>query len=69
MTLRLINLLANWAETGKGERREASFGKTAAYPVLEPDPKNWGKETPHYILVSEGFVLQTVTGKKFVPNC
>lgn len=53
MTLSLINLLANWAETVKGERREASFCKTAAYPVLGPDPKDWGKETPYYILVSE----------------
>lgn len=50
MTLSLINSLANW-----GERRKDSFCKTAAYPVLGPDPRNWGEETPYYILVSESF--------------
>lgn len=57
MTLSLINMLANWRE-----RRGGSFCKIAAYPVLGPDPRNWGKETPYYILVRV-FVSQTVTGK------
>lgn len=39
-TSSLINLLANQAEPLKQEGREASFCKTAAYPVLGPGPKN-----------------------------
>lgn len=68
MTLSLINLLANWAETAKGGKQRGQFLQNSCLPSPWARPKEPGERTPYYILVSERVCFTNCDWKTLYQN-